>query len=745
MEYTKYLRWGIIGGLFFLLFLPFLIANGSLLPNMFFPYITGKNFTFRIVVEIIVALYAILALREPKYCPKGSYLMWAALAFVVWMGIASLVSVDPIKTFWSNFERMEGYVTVLHLFALFVVAGAVLNEMNLWRRFFQTSVALSAIQGVYAIFQVMHVLGLAPSSQSGARADTTFGNATYLAVYMLFNIFITLFLLVRESRSKGMQAVYGIALVLQLAALYFTETRGSILGVLGGFVLAALYLAWRARGSELRWYRRLSFVTLGTIAILVVGFIALKDTSFIRNAPALSRLASISLTDGTTQSRFIIWNVAYQGFLERPAAGWGQENFSYVFNEHYSPEMYAQEQWFDRAHNQFLDWLIAGGLPAFILYISLFVLGAWAIIRSEALLVPEQAVLIGLLGGYAFNNIFVFDNILSIVYFFLILAFVHSISNKQLPAWMFLSRPLSDRAVSVAAPIIGIVVLVGGWMLNGPAMARAQTMIEAFRTTNATGAPITPQDKLASFKKAVTQGELGKQETIEQLFQFASGVGSDSNLAPEVKEEIYTFTRAQGEAFLASRPNDARLESFMGLFLAQYGKYEDAITHLNKAIALSPDKQSILFQLGQTYLQQGDLNNALPIFKKAYELAPQFITARLMYAGALYFAQQTKAADALLNEQYGTIIVDNDQLLKIYQSLGLHDRVIQIWNLRVGKDPKNPDIYLGLASAYFTAGNLEATIATLQKVAGLNPAAAAEIQAIITQLQAGTLLPSTVK
>jgi O-antigen ligase len=63
--------------------------------------------------------------------------------------------------------------------------------------------------------------------------------------------------------------------------------------------------------------------------------------------------------------------MVYQGFKEKPVFGWGQENFNYVFNKYYNPAMFDQEQWFDRAHNEFLDWLIAGGLPAFFLYISL--------------------------------------------------------------------------------------------------------------------------------------------------------------------------------------------------------------------------------------------------------------------------------------------------------------------------------------------------------------------------------------
>jgi len=57
------------------------------------------------------------------------------------------------------------------------------------------------------------------------------------------------------------------------------------------------------------------------------------------------------LQEGTTESRFIVWNMAWKGFEEHPVLGWGQESFNYVFNKYYNPKLYNQEQWFDRTHD----------------------------------------------------------------------------------------------------------------------------------------------------------------------------------------------------------------------------------------------------------------------------------------------------------------------------------------------------------------------------------------------------------
>lgn len=729
--YQKLLRWVLLGGLSLVPFISFIVAGG-IVPDMFFPFITGKNFVFRVLIELLLAAYIVLAIREPKYRPKMSLLMWAALAFVAWMGVATLFSVDPIKSFWSNFERMEGYVGLLHLLVLFIIGGAVLTAEKWWDKFFRISISASAIMGLYALLQVFGALAI--STQSGNRVDTTFGNATYLAVFMLIHIFITLFMLAREYRHTGLRWFYSFALLLQGFGLFFTETRGALLGVVGGLIVAALYIAWAARGDEWASLRRGALWALGSIGILVVMFFAVKDMAFIQEMPGLGRLASISLNDPTTQSRlFYIWPMAIEGALERPLTGWGQENFSYIFNEHYNPAMYAQEQWFDRAHNQFLDWFVAGGAPAGLLYLSLFVLAAWAFFRSHELAVPEAAALLGLLAAYAFNNLFVFDNLMSAVYFFLILAYAHTLSRKALPRFMVLSKPASEHTVAIVAPVVAVVVIGGALMFNAQPIARAQTIIDALQGG-------TVEARLALFEKALTQGTLGKQEVVEQLFQFASGsVAPSTSVEPAVKQEVYTVTRSAGEQLLAERVDDARLELFMGAFLTQFRNYDEALAHLSRAQELSPRKQQIAFRLGLLYLQQGETQKALATFKAAFELAPAYEEARVFYASALYYAGQSAEADTLLTERFGTVLVDNDQLLLAYSNTKQYDRVIGVLKGRVDKDPENLQRYLDLAGGYLASGDKERAISTLKEVARRDPAKAAQVQQFIAQIQSGAL------
>ncbi|MSR71000.1 tetratricopeptide repeat protein [Candidatus Kaiserbacteria bacterium] len=760
MSYITYLRWGAISALFLALFVPFVVASGTWgAPNLFFPYITGKNFAFRILVELAVLCYVLLALREPKYRPRSSLIMYSALAFVVWMAVATVFSVDPVKSFWSNFERMEGYIGLLHFFAWFVVTGAVLTAERLWDRFINTSITVAAAQSLWAFMQFLGYATI--STQSGARADTTFGNAIYLAVFLLINVFLTLYMLARlekgpHSNKTTLQALYGVALVLQVAGIFFTETRGAILGLAVGLVVGAFYLLFFARGKESRTLRRIALGAVGVVLVIAGGIYVARDTAFVKESPVLRRVASLSLTETTVVSRLkYIWPMAISGGLEKPLTGWGQENFNFVFNAKYDPGMYNQEQWFDRAHNQFLDWLIAGGIPAFLLYTSLYVLALLAVWRSrDKLSLGEQAALVGLLAGYAFNNSFVFDNLVSGIYFFALLAYLHSLTRRELPRFVWYSRPLGEHALAIVAPVVIGIGLLGAWSFNGPGLVRASTLVTALQNQEAgtnsaglvVGVPKDPKKQLAQFNDTINAPlwpgtALGRQEAVEQLLQFATNIAPQGSLNPAVRQDIYGVTHAAITTLLHDRPGDARLELFAATFYGPYGQAALSLEHMRAALALSPRKQQILIQEGLTLLQAGSAAEALVPLKQSFDSAPGYDAARYYYAAGLYYAKQSAAADALLMERYGTTVVDNPQLLQVFMALKIYDRAIAIWLERVAAAPKDADVRLGLASVYFAAGDRARTVAVLREVVKLSPKDAAQIEQLIKQIEDGTLKP----
>src|SRR5690606_17155063 len=104
---NDFLKVLVFGGIFLIPFLPVYVEN-----DFFFPFITGKNFAFRIIVEVVFAAWVLLALLDKTYRPRFSWLLAGFSSLLVVMFFANLFGEHPPSSFWSNFERMDGYVTL---------------------------------------------------------------------------------------------------------------------------------------------------------------------------------------------------------------------------------------------------------------------------------------------------------------------------------------------------------------------------------------------------------------------------------------------------------------------------------------------------------------------------------------------------------------------------------------------------------------------------------------------------------
>jgi tetratricopeptide (TPR) repeat protein len=513
--------------------------------------------------------------------------------------------------------------------------------------------------------------------------------------------------------------------------IFYSATRGTILGTLGGLFVAGILFTIFSKGQKnlRRWGAALAVLVL----VIVGGFSLIKNTAFVQNHEVLTRLASISIAAGHT--RFSIWNMALKGIEERPILGWGQENFNYVFNKYYQPSMHDQEPWFDRAHNQFLDITIAGGVVSLAFYLALFGFALWYLWRRGSnFSVAEKALLTGLIAGYAFHNLFVFDNLVSYLLFFMFLAYIAWRRTAEAPA-LGATKTFSPTTVQAASAASLIVLVLALWFVNVPGIARAANLIQGLKPH---GNDLVPNFKY--FKLANTGGGIGRQEAHEQLLQFAVQVQAPSLASlstPQLRSDILTYTRDEFAHEIDREPSDARLRVFYGSFLRQIGDTAGAETQLLKAVDLSPNKQTILFELGILKTNAGDLPGALAWFKKAYDLDQSFPQARIDYAATLIRAKQGGVASQLLIQALGTATPDNDVLLQAYLDVGDYASVIAIAKGRTDQKPTDPNLWVQLGAAYLRANQRTDSIAALQKAIDLNPDFKAQGEYYIQEIKAG--------
>lgn len=714
-------RWAALGALFLIPLAPLIVAN-----TFFFPFITGKAFYFRILVEIAVCAWVVLAVIDREYRPRFSWIGAAVLAFVVWMFIADAFAINTTKAFWSNFERMEGWILLVHLLGLFVAASAVFRVEKQWRNWFLASLAVSVVVVGYALAQLT---GLTPIHQGSTRIDATLGNSAYLAIYFLFNTFIALWLALTEKSTWLKWSLIILAFV-EALLIFETQTRGTVIGLVGGVAVAALLAALAQRGR----IRRSALYVLVALVVVVGGFLAIRNTSFIRGNEVFGRIASISLADG--QTRFTLWHMAYEGFLARPITGYGQEGFNYVFEKYYEPALYAQEPWFDRAHNAFIDWLVAGGLPALVLYLALFGTALTLLWRSTTLSLVERIALTAAIVGYACHNLFVFDNLYSYIYFFAILALIDSQVGRPIAYFEKLPEADAASALSTALPIAGACAIVLIAFVNYPGMRASGELIQALSTQEGGTA-----QNFSIFQNLLTHPSFAAQEEREQLVSFATSVAGSASVPTEMKQQVVRFAAAQMAEQIAEHPGDARTLLELSLIYRAGGNPQESLKAIAAAEALAPKKEQIYVQEGATRWDSGDAVGAAAAFDKAYQLGPQFSDLAAYAAAGKFITNHAADGRAILERSFGTTTVDNDALALAYYRTQNYADLIALWRLRTQAAGANADAGFGLAAAYYFAGQKSAAIAQVNATVAKYPAAASLGAQIIAQIE-GTTAPA---
>ena len=746
--------------LFAVVLFPVLVAN-----SFFFPFITGKAFYFRIIVEFAFAGWLLLAFLDAKYRPKLNMLTLGVTAFAVVALVADLLGVNPLRSIWSNFERMEGWLVIVHLWMFFMALTYTFGQgeegKKMWHRWFIASIIVATwVAGRGAL----QWAGKIPMEQSSTRPDSTLGNAAYLAVYMLIHSFLAIYMFLsvqaRLAASKASasvssfndqvsqfftssQWVYAILAVFFAAILYSTATRGAILGFGGGILLTlALYTIFAGKdiaGKNIEKTNVLRWVSGGLIAaVILIGFVIWlnRTNPIIAKNETLGRLTSISLSEFKSEGRAYIWPMALKGFTQRPVLGWGQENFNYIFNANYSPAMYGQEQWFDRAHSVFLDWLVASGFIGLITYLSLYVLFLYVLWKSK-LSLASKSVLTGLLAGYFINNIFVFDNLASYVLFFALLGFgaflsLESVEEKKEVSPLFPTKEYSVDAITyVIAPIIVIILVSGVYFLNIIPLQANTSLIAALQTCQ--GAQGVQPDVVA-FEATLNIGSyMANQEAREQTLTCAPNI-----IGGQYPTAIQKAFSALADKVIldqiAATPKDARIYTLGGSFYASTRTFDKALPLLEEAHALSPEKQSIDFDLASTYVNTGKIDQAVALLKHAYESAPDYSQAKIAYAATLIIAGKESDAHSLFGDDPN--VFENSIIAQVYTSLKQDAKALAIYKTIADNNPKDANARLRLAQAQYGAKMINDAITTLQGIATDFPDYADQANQAVKQLQA---------
>lgn len=333
-----------------LLFLTPLIVTSF----FFFPFITGKNFFFRIVTEIMFGAWVMLAFIAPAYRPKKSFIFTALFIFIGSLVFATLLGENPYHSFWSNFERMEGLVTYLHLFALFLVAGHTIKNPREWSFYLIISLTASVFVGLYGFCEhfFYSTAQFCKTGSEGGRIFSTFGNFIYLAVYALFQMFIAAGLFI-GSKDRFLKIVFGGIFFINLYMFILSGSRGASVGLIAGLFVMAVCFIISLRKTAYKYF--VAALALFLVALPFISHVLVVKNIVTGSSNIIYRLGTLPLKNLADQPRIKIWKIGLVAFQNRPIFGWGPENFIVPYGRFYDATLFGNEAWFDRVHNMSLE------------------------------------------------------------------------------------------------------------------------------------------------------------------------------------------------------------------------------------------------------------------------------------------------------------------------------------------------------------------------------------------------------
>ncbi len=203
-------------------------------------------------------------------------------------------------------------------------------------------------------------------------------------------IFPGLYFLVRSRRNRSI-LLYLFSNALLYAAFTFTFSRGATLGLLSGLISFIIFysavLYFFDKSTVVKKYNNFRPLLIGLLIFLIINLFfgsAITRFKLLKGSTTpirpTSPAAVTQLEAGGTESgqiRLIVWRGALEVFKHNPWIGSGVETFAYSYYGFRPVEHNLVSEWdflYNKAHNEFLNYLAttgAIGLVAYILMIPL--------------------------------------------------------------------------------------------------------------------------------------------------------------------------------------------------------------------------------------------------------------------------------------------------------------------------------------------------------------------------------------
>ncbi len=368
------------------------ILAGIVITPLIFSLNNQELFEFpkMLIVYVVSALATTLWLArtilKKSWILPTSALNLSMLFFVFTQLLSTAFSIHPYTSIFGYYTRFHGGVisTVSYFLIFLSLAGTLSHLKNesaqkaqkVVKFLLLTLVSIGVIAALYAIpekyghsFSCIFASNefttecWKESTNPKYRIFGTFGQPNWLAAFLITLWPITLLPIINFLHDKKTSRWFffsTFAAVIYLWAVWLTDSRSGILGLIGGFV-ALMFFLTLARANISAKLQKISIVAV--IAVSVAG--GMLGWQWWQKSQDLQ--PAIGGSDSGAIRR-VVWQGAYKVWQKYWLIGSGPETFAYSYYQFRPQAHNLLSEWdflYNKAHNEWLNYLANTGIVGF--------------------------------------------------------------------------------------------------------------------------------------------------------------------------------------------------------------------------------------------------------------------------------------------------------------------------------------------------------------------------------------------
>lgn len=587
---------------------------------------TSELFEFNKIIilygftALIVSAWAIQSIRIKKFIFKKTILDLPLIIYLSIYLISSLLSIDTRTSFLGYYGRFNGGLISQICYAL--LYWAFVSNMtekqakqslvvSLW------SIAIASILGTlehFGIFATCGMMGLGWSESCWlqdvqSRVFSTLGQPNWLAATITALMPITWYFAIFNKVNSNFKfqisnLIWFLTSTLFFVTLLFTKSRS---GLLAFGVEAIIFWGFIFLIEKNKYLKEFIFIFL---SFSLLTFVFLFRPTINNQQP--TTVAAPVLESGGTESgtiRKFVWLGALLVFKHYPILGTGPETFAFSFPMYKPVGHNLTSEWdflYNKAHNEFLNYLANTGLLGFLSYTVLIIYSLLILFKNKRfdLLAGYIAILV--------TNFFGFSVVPISLLFFLFPA-IASVQSTEYLVPNTKSKMDVNQIVGITfvlCTMYYVLFCVAKYWQADIFYNKAKTLERENKNSEA----IQELNKSISFSKneAIYISEIALNDESDETALKALDLNKYNqnirrivvnNLVNNSDTNQYNLLFAEEiiKEGIKLAPNDPKQYYQLGILELKMGKNEEAVKNLEKSVSLKPNYKEGRFILGATY------------------------------------------------------------------------------------------------------------------------------------------------